>query len=181
MENHTTLRFKGSIWRTFEETNISKVKLTHEIMNKANVPVQCLIYSGNEKILIIGEFNRFDNGCWHIGVCPASPEIPIPSWPVRFSSNDDSTILEIDVPEDFSIEFFINGNYEKTYTHLKKDQEDFYKPERINKILKNAINAYEEEIWEQYDDNKITEEEVIDLVLKNFEITREEYRKITRG
>lgn len=41
-----------------------------------------------------------DNGTWMIGIHQLSEDIPIPEWPMEWTSLDYSAVLEIMIPED---------------------------------------------------------------------------------
>ena len=43
---------------------------------------------------------KIRSGCWCIGVTPIDEDIPLPSWPMRWSATGYTTVLEIDAPDD---------------------------------------------------------------------------------
>lgn len=41
--------------------------------------------------------------CWMIGIAPLDDNVPLPDWPMRWSAQRYTTVLEIDVPDDVRI------------------------------------------------------------------------------
>ena len=45
------------------------------------------------------------DGCWSFAIAPVDEDIPLPSWPVKYSLNDRgySTFMEIEVPDNSTL------------------------------------------------------------------------------
>lgn len=101
-----TLRFRGYSDDIFGEYNITGT----EIDNCASCnPIQCIITADNNGLIITGQYGRFNSACWDIGISLSDDEKPAPDWAIRISFEDYSTVLEIDVPDNFLLSWFNNG------------------------------------------------------------------------
>lgn len=101
-----TLKFRGYGDDTFGEYSITGT----DVDNCASCnPIQCVIRAEDKSLVVTGQYDRFRNGCWDIGVSLFDEEIPAPDWNMRISFEDYSTVLEVDVPDDFSLTWYSNG------------------------------------------------------------------------
>lgn len=100
------LKFYGYSDDTFGEYNVTNTDVDNCSSEK---PIWCVIKSGGEALVVIGQYNRFHNGCWDIGIGQAYEGKSIPDWKMTFSSDDYSTVLEIEVPDDFRLVWYDNG------------------------------------------------------------------------
>jgi hypothetical protein len=41
--------------------------------------------------------------CWTIGICPLDEDVPLPGWPMKWSAQGYSTVLEMEVPDDVRV------------------------------------------------------------------------------
>ncbi|KPU42178.1 hypothetical protein OXPF_39570 [Oxobacter pfennigii] len=104
-----TLKFYGYSDDTFGEYAITNEDVDNCSNNK---PIQCLITSSEGNLFVIGHYYIHPNdGCWTIGISPHGEGSKIPNWPMRISACDVpySCCLEIDVPDDFKLNWFSNG------------------------------------------------------------------------
>jgi hypothetical protein len=132
-----TLNFHGYSDDIFTEDWVSHI----EVDNCASeTPVQCEITSGNNGLVVIGQYNLAHNGCWSIAIAPLKEDKKLPDWPMRFSVLGYSTFLEIDVPEDFELTFFDNGKIKEKYRNDKINCVDCIK----NDVCPKAKNNYGE-------------------------------------
>lgn len=74
-------------------------------------PIQCEIFADGNSLLVIGQYNRNNNGCWDIGICQSEGDKSIPNWNIRISSDEYSAVLEIDVPDNFKLVWYSNMHY----------------------------------------------------------------------
>ena len=100
-----TLKFRGYGDDTFGEYNITGT----DVDNCASCnPIQCVIMAEGTKLVVIGQYARFRNCCWDIGVSLLDEE-NVPNWNMRISFEDYSTVFEIDVPDDFTLIWHNDG------------------------------------------------------------------------
>ena len=71
-------------------------------------PIQCRLDSSEGSMLVIGQYARNDNPCWDIAIGQVDEDVPIPYWPMKFSSEGYTTVLEIGVPDDTTLTWFDN-------------------------------------------------------------------------
>lgn len=103
-----TLKFEGCSDDTFEEYGITGTSVDNCASCK---PIQCLIRSGDESMLVVGMYNDAHHigGCWVIGISMEDEGKGLPTWATRFTAGGYSPILEVDVPDDFALAWFDNG------------------------------------------------------------------------
>ena len=100
-----TLKFNGYSDDIFGEYHISDVEVDNCASGK---PIQCKISSSEGELIVVGQYNRNKNGCWDVGISQVDEGVSIPCWPVRFSGEGYSAVLEIDVPDDAVLTFYNN-------------------------------------------------------------------------
>lgn len=101
-----TLRFSGYSDDVFGEYKEVKEEIDNCASGK---PIQCRISSSEGELLVAGQYDQNKNGCWSISLSQVEEDVPIPNWPVRFSSEGYTAVLEIDVPDDYKVTFYNNG------------------------------------------------------------------------
>lgn len=101
-----TLKFCGFSDDTFGEYSATNRDVDNCASGK---PIQCKISSGKDALFVVGQYDRNKNGCWDIGISQIDEDMPLPAWPMRFSAEGYTTILEIDVPDDYSLTFYNDG------------------------------------------------------------------------
>ena len=109
-----TLKFEGYSDDTFGEYGVTH----NDCDNCASLePIQCLVKSGDESLVVVGQYAKTAlDACWVIGVTMEAENKDIPEWDMRVKTakNKYSPILEIDVPDDFSLQWFNNGEAVET-------------------------------------------------------------------
>lgn len=101
-----TLKFKGYGDDTFGEYNITGTDVDNCASCK---PIQCVITADGRAVVVTGQYDRFNNGCWDIGISLLYEDKPLPDWAMRIGFEGYSTVLEIDVPDDFTLDWFNDG------------------------------------------------------------------------
>lgn len=104
-----TLKFEGYSDDTFGEYGV-----THEDVDNCatNKPIQCVISSVEGSLVVVGHYHIHPtDGCWTLGISKLEEGSVIPDWAVRFKTGncEYSPLLEIDVPDDFSLTWYSNG------------------------------------------------------------------------
>ena len=104
-----TLKFEGGSDDTFGEYGI-----THQEVDSCskNTPIQCVISSKEGSLVIIGHYHLHPtDGCWTIGIAQLKENELIPAWDTRFKIEHCgySPVLEIDVPDDFKLTWYNDG------------------------------------------------------------------------
>lgn len=107
-----TLKFMGysdDTFGEFAETNDS-------IDNAASEePVQCVVEADGTALVITGQYNRHGTGTWDIGISLQDEDLSIPDWDMRISFEEYTTVLEIDVPDDFELTWYNDGERMEGY------------------------------------------------------------------
>lgn len=102
-----TLKFEGYSDDTMMEHGITNQSYDNCATDS---PIHCIISAGNERIVITGYYNiNPTGGVWMMGVSQYDEDSPIPNWPIKFKTKPSigySPILEIDVPDEFSLEWW---------------------------------------------------------------------------
>lgn len=105
-----TLKFQGQSDDTFGEYGITGQDADNCASCK---PIQCLIKSGEGSLLVVGQYSNshINEGCWVIGISMEAEDKRLPDWPIRIVNGDCgySPVLEIDVPDEFELEWFNNA------------------------------------------------------------------------
>ena len=101
-----TLRFRGYGDDTFGEYNVTGIDVDNCASGK---PIQCIVKAEGRAVIITGQYDRLNNGCWDIGVSLFDEEIMAPDWAMRILFEDYSTVLEIDVPDDVTLAWYNDG------------------------------------------------------------------------
>ena len=102
-----TLRFRGYGDDTFGEYNITGTDVDNCESGK---PIQCVISAESRTVVVTGQYSRFRNCCWDVGVSLLDKLQNAADWAMRISFEDYSTVLEIDVPDDFSLTWYNDGD-----------------------------------------------------------------------
>lgn len=100
------LKFYGYSDDTFGEYGVSNIDYDNCANGK---PITFEIKANNQSIYVTGQYNMFNNGCWSIGIA-AADEDNLPDWTMRLSFEGYSTVLEVDVPDDFTIQYVEREN-----------------------------------------------------------------------
>ena len=99
------LKFYGYSDDTFGEYAVTN----EDVDNCANgTPIQCRLDSSKGSMFVIGQYARNNNPCWDIAIGQADEDVPIPHWPMQFTAEGYSTVLEIGVPDDTTLTWFNN-------------------------------------------------------------------------
>ena len=82
-------------------------------------PITMLVESGDDAVLVVGQYAPGHAGGWLIGIAPWDPDhndTPVPEWPMRLgrSDADYSPGLEIEAPDGVTV----------TLLGVKQDDED---------------------------------------------------------
>lgn len=94
-----TLRFEGHSDDTFGEYGVTHID--HD--NCANgSPIVFEVSAEGKSILVTGKYDRWDIGTWDIGVSIVE-EDNCPDWAMRIRFEGYTTVLEIDVPDDVTV------------------------------------------------------------------------------
>lgn len=74
-------------------------------------PCAVRISTPSEGLIIVGNYNGGQNmpGTWAMGISQVEEDVPLPSWPITFTSKGYSIILEIEVPDDAKIAHVTHG------------------------------------------------------------------------
>jgi len=97
-----TLQFTGRGDDTFGEYGVT----WDDYDNCASeTPIKWLIETREGSLIVVGSYNYTDNGTWVIGVTMTDEDGVIPNWATRVKNGNCgySPMLEIDVPDDFSL------------------------------------------------------------------------------
>lgn len=108
-----TLKFEGGSDDTFGEYGITQEEVDN---SSRNSPIQCVISSKEGSLVVVGHYNIHPNdGCWTIGISLLNEGESMPSWSTRFTMRDCnySPTLEIDVPDDFKLTWYNDGELVK--------------------------------------------------------------------
>lgn len=92
-----TLRFEGYSDDTFGWTGDDGTGDDHDGCASGSVRVY-LIQKDGHRMLVTGAYGK-GSGCWAVGIAPAEEGDSLPPWPMRWSFEGYSTILEIDAPD----------------------------------------------------------------------------------
>jgi hypothetical protein len=107
-----TLKFMGYSDDTFGEYGVTN----EEIDNCGSCkPIQCVINAGDTALIVTGQYSRFGTGTWDIGISLFVEEYNLPDWAIRTSFEDYTTVLEIDVPDDFELTWYNDGERMEGY------------------------------------------------------------------
>lgn len=101
------LEFYGSSDDTFGEYGLTN----EDVDNCASYkPIMCKLVSTDGEMVVIGQYDRFRNGCWDIGVSQVDKHTPIPNWRMEFctASNGYSSLLRLVVPYDTRLIWYNN-------------------------------------------------------------------------
>lgn len=102
------LKFYGYSDDTFGEYGVTNPSVDNCGSGK---PIQCEIIADGYSLLVVGQYDRNNNGCWDVGICQHEECEIIPSWHTRISSDEYTAVLEIDVPDDFKLVWYSNMVY----------------------------------------------------------------------
>lgn len=100
-----TLRFEGGSDDLFGEYNVT---MEEECNDGCRRPIVFEVKADGKSIYVIGRYSTCGQGTWGIEVAPAD-EDNLPDWTMRMSFKGYSSILEIDVPDDVSVEYVKQG------------------------------------------------------------------------
>ena len=103
-----TLKFAGYSDDTFGEYGVTNDDYDNCASGK---PIQCLIKSGDDSLVVVGQYAETAlEACWVIGITMEEDGKSIPNWDIRMkTAHAYSPMLEIDVPDDFSLTWYDNG------------------------------------------------------------------------
>lgn len=101
-----TLMFKGYSDDTFGEYGV-----TNEDVDNCGSgdPIQCVVNAGDTGLIVTGQYDRAGTGSWDIGISLLDEDLTPPDWAIRTSFEDYTTVIEIDVPDDFTLTWYNNG------------------------------------------------------------------------
>lgn len=107
-----TLKFMGYGDDTFGEYGTTK----DDIDNCASCePIQCVIEADGTALVVTGQYDRNGTGTWDIGISLQDEDLSYPDWDMRISFEEYTTVLEIDVPDDFELTWYNNGERIEDY------------------------------------------------------------------
>ena len=105
-----TLKFMGYSDDTFGEYGTTNQDVDNCASGK---PIQCMIEADGIEIYVTGQYNRIGTGTWDIGVSLLNDENTLPDWKMRMSFEGYTTVLEIDVPDNFKLTWYDDGEVVK--------------------------------------------------------------------
>ena len=74
-----------------------------------------MVKAGDQRMLVTGIYAPHNvSGTWAIGIAPAEEDETIPDWPMTWSFQRYTTVLEVELPEGFEI----------TLVHPQRDEDD---------------------------------------------------------
>ena len=94
------LRFHGYSDDTFGEYGVMDLDWDNCASGK---PITFKVTAGKESLYVTGQYNRLGNGCWDVSVTQVR-EGDNPTFPIRVFFEVYSTVVEIEVPDDFIVE-----------------------------------------------------------------------------
>lgn len=109
-EKTVTLHFSGYSESTFGEYGVTKTSFQYYA---SQGPIQCLIETENDQLLVIGRYvsrrTHISNNCWMIGISTIENQ-KMPDWPIRYGKGKCpySPTLTIDVPEHCKLTWYMN-------------------------------------------------------------------------
>ena len=107
-----TLIFKGYSDDTFGEYGVTN----EDIDNCGScAPIQCVINADGTGLIVTGQYDRAGTGTWDIGISLLDEEYSLPDWTIRTSFEGYTTVIEIDVPEDFTLIWYNDGERMEGY------------------------------------------------------------------
>lgn len=107
-----TLKFMGYGDDTFGEYGTTGT----DVDNCASCePIQCVIEADGTALIVTGQYDRMGTGTWDIGISLQDEDLSYPDWDMRISFEGYTTVIEIDVPDDFKLTWYNNGVRSEEY------------------------------------------------------------------
>lgn len=105
-----TLKFRGYSDDTFGEYNITGTDVDNCASGN---PIQCVVATESETIVVTGQYSRHRNDNWDVGVSFGVSLLDklnnASNFTMRIYFEDYSTVLEVDVPDDFTLTWYNDG------------------------------------------------------------------------
>ena len=101
-----TLKFYGYSDDTFGEYGVTDTDYDNCSSGES---VTFKVTAHGKALFVTGQYSRNNTGCWDVGVS-IEDENNCPEWDMRIYFEDYSTVLEIDVPDDFTLECILEGS-----------------------------------------------------------------------
>ena len=101
-----TLIFKGYSDDTFGEYGVTN----EDVDNCGSMrPIQCVITAEGTQLVVTGQYGRSGLGTWDVGISLPDEELPMLEWAIRVRFEDYTTVVEVDVPDDFELDWYDDG------------------------------------------------------------------------
>ena len=101
-----TLIFKGYSDDTFGEYGETNTDIDN---CGSGAPIQCIILAGDTQLAVTGQYDRIGTGTWDVGISLVDEELSLPDWDMRISFEGYTTVIEIDIPDDFELTWYNDG------------------------------------------------------------------------
>lgn len=107
-----TLKFMGHSDDTFGEYGTTMDDVDNA---GSGTPIQCVIEADGTALIVTGQYDRNGTGTWDIGISLQDEALSLPDWDMRISFEGYTTVLEIDVPDDFELTWYNDGERMEGY------------------------------------------------------------------
>ncbi|MCR5707940.1 MAG: hypothetical protein K6G82_06670 [Ruminococcus sp.] len=107
-----TLKFMGYSDDTFGEYGVTNEDVDN--CGSGN-PIQCVINAEGTQLVVTGQYGRYKHASWDIGITPPDEELPMPEWAIRVRFEEYTTVVEIDVPDEFELDWYNDGERVEGY------------------------------------------------------------------
>lgn len=162
-----TLEFYGDSDDTFGEYRITGQDCDN---CGSGEPIQCIVDCGESgRVMVVGIYSNvaMGSGCWLIGVTKVDYDEQFPEWNFRYkeSENSYSPGLMMDLPDDFHLNWYINGRKMDGELEISKGEIDMNNEDLLNKYTDLCMQIQEEYLKEKQDFEyqKILDTELITL------------------
>lgn len=96
-----TLKFHGYSDDSFGEYGLTE---TDHDNCASGAAITFQVSAEDKSVYVTGQYSRCGSGCWSVSVEPAD-EDNLPDWPMRIYFEGYSTVIEIDVPDDTTVQY----------------------------------------------------------------------------
>lgn len=73
-------------------------------------PVRCIVTAEGKSVVVTGQYDRFENGCWDISIGMVEEDDEMPDWNMKFGFEGYTATLKLTVPDDYKLRWFNNMN-----------------------------------------------------------------------
>lgn len=71
-------------------------------------PIHCIVTAEGKSLVVTGQYDRFNNGCWDISIGMVNEGDEMPDWDMKFGFEGYSTVLKLTVPDNYTLRWFDN-------------------------------------------------------------------------